>query len=86
MAKRKKGLDRALDRIEANVMGCKRKMRFPTKAMARQSISIRRKEQGATLYTYKCPACRGWHLTKQPPLPTTAIDSATPTGVESDPR
>jgi len=53
------GVDRAV--LEA---ACKSKNRYSDHLTA-IAIGISQSERyGVKLYTYKCPHCRGWHLTK----------------------
>lgn len=46
---------------------CERKVRYLTKGRARDSAKRQSGASGLKLYTYECPNCGGWHITKMPP-------------------
>ena len=54
---------------DERIQMCQRKQRFSDEltANAGAMISLERHDQGySKLWTYKCPVCKGWHLTKKP--------------------
>ena len=46
-------------------MKCANKIQYRTKAIAKMTAGVIRRERGETLYVYKCPHCRYFHLTHQ---------------------
>ena len=49
----------------AQLSGCgSGKHAYPTRNQARARATIVHQRQGKTLFAYKCPSCRLWHLTK----------------------
>ena len=53
---------------------CKRKKVYCNPEAAKERAAKRSMVAGIPLYTYKCPVCRGYHLTKQaPPKIRTAL-------------
>jgi hypothetical protein len=42
------------------------KVRFPTRLHAEVRILSVEKESGVPFYSYECPYCCGWHMTKSP--------------------
>lgn len=45
---------------------CPGKAAYYTHELAEKNRHIRAAREGFKLYTYRCPTCRLWHLTKQP--------------------
>lgn len=59
------------DRCSAGSGGNRQKQRYPNAAAAQIASQHRMwQEPGLRLYTFRCDACGGWHLTRQPPRPT----------------
>jgi hypothetical protein len=54
------------------VAACNRKRRFSTRtkaevnALGRMNDPIRSRRSPIPIYTYRCPVCDGYHLTKKP--------------------
>lgn len=46
-------------------MKCFNKKSFRSERIARQRADDRQAEVGIPLYTYHCPICKDWHITKQ---------------------
>lgn len=59
----------------AAARGCDRKQRYASsaeaKARGRHSLTFQRNE---CLWVYKCPHCKGWHLTSRPQDPKNAVN------------
>lgn len=50
---------------EVWLRGCLSKKRYSTMGFAGMVIEKIKKERGIDLYTYRCPSCQGFHLTKR---------------------
>ena len=46
---------------------CERKKRYPTRDDALDSLRACQKHGSRDLHVYRCPYCRGWHLTHKAP-------------------
>lgn len=46
---------------------CRRKNSYPTKDVAEYKAALRSPYFQWPLYVYRCPVCRGYHLTKMAP-------------------
>ena len=53
---------------ETDLKACRRKRRFSTRIKAEVNAlgAMNNRAKGKAIYVYHCPACDGWHLTKNP--------------------
>lgn len=52
---------------------CAKKTRYATEGEARCILRRRQPLEQAQLWTYQCPECSGWHLTKMAQLEATDL-------------
>jgi hypothetical protein len=53
--------------LKRPVLTCRRKKRHPDEFTARAAAmsAIEQHDNAKVLYIYRCPECRGWHLTRR---------------------
>lgn len=48
-------------------LGCGKKVRYLTQQHAASVARLRQEDEGVPLYSYRCPVCDGFHVTKLKP-------------------